>query len=220
MIFLNFKSSIEGTGKNALRLLEIVSNPVYLGIPVIPVVHDFDLYPARKVFPGQLWIQNMDFEYGGTGKNSPETVVNLQLKVGGTFLNHSENKFPDNEKLGNLITKCRSLGIKTLVFASSLDELSSLSLTNPDFLSYEPPELIGSKSTSVAQDQPDIIAKAVEITKKANIPLIVGAGIHSRQDVETSLAFGAVGVAVSSDIVKAGDPGEELFDLSQGFNRL
>ena len=47
--------------------------------------------------------------------------------------------------------------------------------------------------------------------------LIVGAGIKSANDVRASIEFGAVGVAVASDIVTAGDPKKEIIDLASGF---
>ena len=87
---------------------------------------------------------------------------------------------------------------------------------NPDFLAYEPPELIGG-TISVATSQPEIIAKASVITKEAGIPLIVGAGINSCNDVKKSLEFGAVGVAVASDVIKSSNPRDELMDLTEGF---
>ena len=88
---------------------------------------------------------------------------------------------------------------------------------NPNYVAYEPPELIGSLTTSVAQAQPEIITQAHEIANAAGTPLIVGAGVHSREDVKKSLELGAVGVAVASDIVTAKDPRKEILDLVEGF---
>ena len=87
----------------------------------------------------------------------------------------------------------------------------------PTFVSYEPPELVGSKTTSVTQAKPEIITKAVRITKEHDLPLIVGAGIKSANDVRKSLEMGAVGVAVASDIVASENPREEILDLIEGF---
>ena len=98
-----------------------------------------------------------------------------------------------------------------------IKELEKITSLNPDFISYEPPELIGSKDISVATAKPDVIAQAVEISKKSGIPLVVGAGVHSAQDVKKCLSLGAVGVAVASDVMKALDPKKELLDLTEGF---
>jgi thiamine monophosphate synthase len=55
------------------------------------------------------------------------------------------------------------------------------------------------------------------LTKVTNTSLIVGAGVHSRDDVEVAVKLGAVGIAVATDIVKASDPKKELEDLVAGF---
>jgi triosephosphate isomerase len=87
----------------------------------------------------------------------------------------------------------------------------------PTYAAYEPPELIGSKTTSVSKAKPDVIVKAVALSKEAGIPLIVGAGVSSAKDVKTCIELGAVGVAVASDVVVANDPKKELLDLTEGF---
>ncbi|KKR70842.1 MAG: Triosephosphate isomerase, partial [Candidatus Woesebacteria bacterium GW2011_GWA2_40_7b] len=84
-------------------------------------------------------------------------------------------------------------------------------------VSYEPPEFIGSVTTSVAEAKPEIVSQAAGIARSFGLPLIVGAGIHSMDDVRKSLELGAVGVAVATDIVKAEDPKKELLDLTEGF---
>ena len=77
--------------------------------------------------------------------------------------------------------------------------------------------MVGSKKTSVAQAKPEIISQSVEIAKEADLPLIVGAGIKSTEDVRKSIELGAAGVAVASDVVAAKDPKKEILDLVEGF---
>ena len=135
----------------------------------------------------------------------------------GTLLNHSENKFPDFETLSIAHDRAKEVGLKTLIFAKDIEELEKISSLHPDFISYEPPELIGSKDISVAYAKPEVISSATIMSKNAGIPLIVGAGVHSREDVKKCLELGAVGVAVASDIMNAIDPKKELLDLVEGF---
>jgi len=123
----------------------------------------------------------------------------------------------DFEDLAKAVARCLEVDLKTLVFASDLEELKRVLTLKPTYVAYEPPELIGSTTTSVATSQPEIIAKASVLTKEAGIPLIVGAGIASKEDVKKSLELGAVGVAVATDVVKAEDPKKEIVDLTQGF---
>lgn len=87
----------------------------------------------------------------------------------------------------------------------------------PTYVAYEPAELVGSTTVSVAQGKADVIAQASEISRSFSLPLVVGAGIHSQDDVRKSIELGAVGVAVATDIVKATDPKKELVDLIGGF---
>ena len=55
------------------------------------------------------------------------------------------------------------------------------------------------------------------IAKSARLPLIVGAGIKSAEDVRISINMGGAGIAVASDVVKANNPEKELLDLIKGF---
>lgn len=218
MIFVNFKTFKEGSGREAVSLvktLEGVSGEA--NIKIIPCVGALDLKEVVSTTTLEIWIQNIDaVDYGAhTGSVLPEGAVEDGAK--GTLLNHSEHKFQNFDDLVNANKRAQELGLKTLIFASNLDELTKVCELKPTYVSYEPAELIGSTTNSVASAQPDIIAKAVEVSKNAGIPLIVGAGIHSGEDVRKSRELGAVGVAVATDIVKAQNPKEELLDLMDGF---
>lgn len=121
------------------------------------------------------------------------------------------------ENLVKALEKAKILGLKTLIFAASLEELKEVLALKPTYASYEPPELIGRSDISVATAQPEIIAKASVLSKEAGIPLIVGAGISSNKDVKKSIELGATGVAVASYIVKAKDQRAAILDLTEGF---
>lgn len=218
MLFINFKTYQEGTGKNALELIKILEEVAESSqIKIIPVVQATDIKEAVGVSKLEIWTQSIDpVSFGAhTGSILPESV--LEDGAVGTFLNHSEKKFEDINLLQQTINRCSELGLKTLVFASSLEELGNVSSFNPTFVAYEPPEFIGSTTSSVTSAQPDIILKACETAKTHNLPLIVGAGIHSKDDVRKSLELGATGIAVAKDILKAEDPKAELLDLVEGF---
>lgn len=217
MIFINFKTYQEASGTKALSLVSIIEDVALSSqIKIIPVVQIIDLKEIVAKTKLEVWVQKIDpVTYGAnTGSILPEELALSGAR--GTFLNHSENKIPDFEKLKSAIEKAKEVNLKTLVFCSSLEELETNKVLNPDFLAYEPPELIGG-TVSVASSQPDIIAKAAVITKEAGIPLIVGAGVNSREDIKKSLELGAVGVAVASHIVKSQNPRGSLMDLTEGF---
>lgn len=218
MIFLNYKTYESGTGEKALfisKLVEEVSESS--GVKIIPCVQVNDIKDVVSNVSIEVWSQKVDpVTFGAhTGSILPESVFEDGAR--GTLLNHSENRFSDFETLAKAHDRAREVGLKTLIFAKDLDELEKVTSLNPDYISYEPPALIGSKDVSVATAEPDIIAKASEISKTTRIPLIVGAGVHSSTDVKKCLELGVVGVAVASDIMNAVDPRKELLDLVEGF---
>ena len=218
MIFVNFKTYEKGSGSEAIILVKLLEKVAHKSqIKIIPVVQASDIKEISRLSKLEIWTQHVDsVEYGAhTGFILPETV--LEDGAMGTFLNHSEHKFNNCEELEKAVIRAKKVGLKTLVFAANLDELRKVVLLNPTFVSYEPPELVGSKTTSVAEANPWIISEAVEITRENELPLIVGAGIKSAEDVRKSLELGAAGVAVASDIVAAEDSRKEILDLAQGF---
>lgn len=218
MIFINFKTYEEGTGANAASLaktIEEVSRETREKI--IPVVQASDVKEIVETSKLEVWVQAIDpIDPGAhTGGVLPEAVV--ENGAVGTFLNHSEKKIEDYAILSKSVNQAREAGLKTLVFAKDIEELKKVVGLKPTLVSYEPPELVGGKETSVAKAKPQIIKDAAKVAKSARLPLIVGAGIKSAEDVRVSLKLGAMGIAVSSDIVKAADPKSELMDLIRGF---
>src|SRR4030066_450074 len=195
MIFVNFKTYPQGTGAESLgliRILEGVSKEK--NFKIFPVVQASDIKEISELTSLEIWTQHIDpVELGAhTGAILAEAVFEDGAK--GTFLNHSEKKFSNFEDLVKANQRAKEVGLKTLIFAADLEELKKVSDLNPDFVSYEPPELVGSTTATVSTAHPDIIVKASEITKPLNIPLIIGAGVHSREDVMTGIRLGAVGI--------------------------
>lgn len=218
MIFVNYKTFEEGSGLKAVALTKILEEAAKESqIKIIPVVQVIDAESIIASTTLEVWIQHVDpLTYGAhTGWTLPEEVA--KIGVAGVFLNHSEHKFDNFDSLYTATEKAIAANLKTLVFAGNLEELTKVSELGTTYVAYEPPEFIGSTTTSVASAQPEIIAKSAEIARSKGLPLIVGAGVHSMQDVKKSLELGAVGVAVATDIVKATDPKKELMDLVAGF---
>ncbi len=218
MIYLNFKTYKSGTGERALDMAKIAKEiSQECGIKIICVVQPMDIKEISLVVNSEIWSQKIDaVEFGAhTGSILAESVI--EDGAVGTFLNHSEGRFPDFETLSKAHVRAKEVGLKTLIFAKDLEELEKVLFLKPDFVSYEPPALIGRSDVSVATAEPDIIAKAFELSKIKGIPLIVGAGVHSKEDIRKCIELGAVGVAVASDIMNAEDPKKELLDLIDGF---
>jgi triosephosphate isomerase len=218
MIFVNYKAYEEGTGQKGIALTKILEEVAHATqVKVIPVVQIIDAEMVVAATTLEVWIQHVDpVSFGAhTGWTLPEEAA--RVGISGVFLNHSEHKFDNFDNLYTANEKAMSANLKTLIFAGDLDELKKICDLAPTFVAYEPPELIGSTTTSVTQAQPETILKAYEIARGAGVPLVVGAGVHAMEDVKKSLELGAVGVAVATDIVKAADPRKELLDLTEGF---
>jgi len=185
MIFVNFKTYEQGSGHKAValtRILEEVSHATQ--VKIIPVVQIIDAELVVNSTRLEVWIQHIDpVSYGPhTGSTLPEEAVRIGIR--GVFLNHSERKFDDWGQLIKATLRCREVDLKTMIFAGDMDELKRVLELKPTFAAYEPPELIGSTEVSVAEAEPGVIAKASVLAKEAGVPLIVGAGINSRDELK------------------------------------
>jgi len=219
MIFVNFKVYKQGTGEDAVTMAGVLEEvALETQVKIVPVVQASDIKEVTQNSKLEVWSQHVDpVDYGAhTGAVLAEAL--LEDGAVGTFLNHSENKFKSFHDLEAAAGRAANVGLKTLIFAANLRELKKILELSPTYAAYEPPELVGSTKTSVAESKPGVISKAFEITKQKGIPLIVGAGIKSQEDIRISLQLGAVGVAVASDVVKAEDPKKELLELIEGYN--
>ncbi|OGM02312.1 hypothetical protein A2115_01000 [Candidatus Woesebacteria bacterium GWA1_41_8] len=218
MLFVNFKTYEEATGERAVDLTRVLEDvAIATQTKVIPVVQASDVKEIVGITKLEVWSQHVDpINYGAhTGAIIPQAV--FEDGAVGTFLNHSEHKFKkfDDLKLANQMAM--DTGLRTLIFAADPAELKRILPLKPTYVAYEPPELVGSNTTSVARAKPEVIEEAVGVAKNAGLPLIVGAGIKSEEDVRKSMELGAVGVAVASNIVKSEDPKKAVMELIKGF---
>lgn len=218
MIFVNYKTYEEGTGQKALALTKILEEVAHTTqVKIIPVVQAPDIKEIVGSTTLEVWTQKIDaVEFGAhTGSIIPEAV--FEDGAIGSLLNHSESRFATFDDLAKASDRAKEVGLKTLIFAKDIQELKDLTSLTPTYLAYEPPELVGSATISVATAKPEVIREASEIAKTAGLPLIVGAGVHSSQDIKTCLELGAVGVILASGVMKAQDPRKEILELTEGF---
>ena len=200
---INFKTYKNGKEAIALaKKIEKVNRKIIIGVQASDI-HEIVRNTSLEVFA-----QHVDpYEPGRyTGYTIPEGVKASGAK--GTFLNHSEHKL-DLKTIELTIMRCRQAGLKTAVFAKNLREARKIESFKPDFLIYEPPELVAG-DISVSNAKPKIIE---EIAREIKMKFLVGAGIKNRKDVLTALKLGASGIAVSSAITKARNPEKVLREL-------
>lgn len=130
----------------------------------------------------------------------------------GTLLNHSDFRL-DFKTIEETMLELE--GIKICVCCKDVEEGIKISTFDPDFLAFEPPELIGDKDKSVSSEKPEDIQRLVS---SVQVPVFVGAGGHNAQDVKIALEMGAKGILVATDVVKAANPEKELRELAGAFN--
>ena len=217
MIFVNFKSYKEATGENAVKLAiacETVSEQTK--VQIIPVVKALDLWRIKQHVTIPIWLEHIDEKELGAQTGYTTIEAAIQAEAAGTILNHSEHPVT-HEKLQETVERARKLdaSFQIMLLSPDTNVLMRNKSLNPDYLCYEPPELIGSKTESVATTKADVIAEGVQMA--GDIPLIVGAGIKSKEDVVASLRRDAKGVLVASGVVLTERPEEKLLELASAY---
>jgi triosephosphate isomerase len=213
MIVVNFKTYKEATGYRAINLARIckrVMEDTNVRIVAVPQVADL----RNCVETGaECWVQHVDPIQ--QGRNTGWITVEDVEEGGalGTLLNHSEHKLTW-ESLEKTMSLISGMAFQGCICASGLEEAVKCAELKPNYIAYEPPEFIGNSEKSVSSERPEVIEQVV---KAINYPILVGAGIHSVQDVKTAVKLGAKGILVASDVVLSEGQERELRKLTEGF---
>lgn len=218
LFFVNFKNytqAYEGFPKIYQDLEEVAKR--YPQVTTIFAPPPLLLAKVAAVVKIPLWAQHLD-PYP-LGKFTGFLPAEALAKVGavGAFLSHSEHPLDDG-MLEKTVGVAKEAGLLVLIFAATPEAVRNAKELTPNFIAYEPPELIGAgvrEGISVATAKPDIISQAVEAARP--IPLVIGAGIFQREDIRVGLKLGAVGAAASSAIVTAPEPAKVLNELLSAF---
>lgn len=214
VILLNYKTYSQATGKNAVKLTEIVEKlSKKHGVSIVIAPQFVDIAELSKKFKVLVFSQHIDpIEPGkNTGHILPESI---KAAGGiGTLINHSERQVP-LDILEKTIEKAKKLQLITCVCAENLEMSGKTAKLGPDYVAFELPELIGS-GKSISTTEPELVKAVVKHIRDANanvIPLC-GAGISTGEDVYAALKLGTEGVLVASAFTKAEDPRAVLEDF-------
>lgn len=213
MIVVNFKTYKQATGYKAVELANIckqIQEETKIRIVAVPQLADL----RNCVETGaDCWVQHVDPVLPGrnTGWITVEDVEEIGAK--GTLLNHAEHKL-DSQVLEKTMSLIAGMAFEACICADSPEEAERVIKLGPDFVAFEPPELIGSKDKSVASEKPDTIA---QIVKSLDRPVLIGAGVHSAEDIKVGLQMGAKGALLATDVVLAENPEKELRKLATAF---
>lgn len=214
IVILNFKTYLESTGKNALKLAKSCQNVAEeTGVNMMVAPQYGDIYRISQEVEIPVLAQHIDpIDAGGhTGSILPECVK--EAGAVGTLINHSEQRM----QLFNIdaaIKKAFSLGMSSVVCTNNIETSTAAATLNPDFVAIEPPELIGS-GIPVSQAEPEIVEKTVEMIHNINpqVRVLCGAGISTGDDLKAAIDLGSEGVLLASGIILADDPQKALLDL-------
>jgi triosephosphate isomerase len=214
IVILNFKTYLESTGKNALKLAlasEMVAEETGVNMVVAPQCPD--IYSLSREVKIPVFAQHVDAV--DAGGHTGSTLIECVKEAGavGSLINHSEQRM----KLADIDTVVKKTTEKSMVSVlctNNIETSAAAATLKPDFVAIEPPELIGS-GIPVSKAEPEIVEGTVDIIHEINpeVDVLCGAGITTGDDMRAALDLGAVGVLLASGIIMAEDPKEALLNL-------
>src|SRR5664279_179921 len=214
IVIVNFKTYLESTGNNALKLAlasEIVAEET--GVNIIIAPQSPDIYKLSNEVKIPVFAQHVDaVDAGGhTGSSLIECIK--EAGAVGCLVNHSEKRM----KLADMdavVKKAAEISMVSVICTNNIETSAAASTLKPDFVAIEPPELIGS-GIPVSKAEPEIVEGTVDIIHEINpkISVLCGAGISTGDDMRAAMDLGAEGVLLASGIIMAKDPKEALLNL-------
>lgn len=212
ILITNFKTYESATGVQALNLAKLheeVAKEYGVNFAVCPQVVDIWMIASQVNIP--VLAHHFDSVAHGqfTGHVIPEALK--AAGAAGSLLNHAEKRVPFTQ-IADSLNRAREVDFFTIVCARDLKEAKEIAALNPDAVAIEPPELIGG-DVSVSSASPDVIKNSVSAIP--NLPVIVGAGVKTAEDVRIALRLGAKGVLVASGVTRAQDPRKVLSEFAQ-----
>jgi triosephosphate isomerase len=207
MIIVNFKTYLESTGKKAIDLAKQAEKAAKeTGVNIIVAPQFADLAKVTDAVEIPVFAQHIDPIKPGncTGHILAESVI--AAGAVGTLINHSEMQLKIAD-IDSIIKLTQEKKLISCVCTSNPSISAAVAYLNPDIISIEPPELIGT-GIAVSQAQPEAVTNTIRLVRKVNDEAVIlcGAGISRGEDVSIALKLGTHGVLVASGIVKAKDP--------------
>ena len=214
IVILNYKTYLESSGLNALKLAkDLESASIESGITMVAVPQAIDIYRISDETSIPIFAQHIDpiTSGGHTGSNFIDGFV--EAGISGSLINHSENRLKLAD-IDDVVKKCREYDIESCVCTNNIETSKAVAILNPTAVAVEPPELIGT-GIPVSQAQPEVVEDTVREVKAINkdVKVLCGAGITTGDDMKAAMDLGADGVLLASGIVKAESPKDALLDL-------
>ena len=219
LIIINFKSYKEAQGAKAVKLAEeCAAAGGKADVIVVPALHDLAMVSNSVKI--RVFSPHIDIAEHGAYTGHVTAAGLCAAGVRGALVNHSERAV-SRKHVVEAVDVCKRYGLVSVVCAPTLKAVKNvLKDCEPDFIAYEPPELIGG-DVSVTSASQDIIKSAAVMVKKSGrrTKLLCGAGVKTGEDVSVALRLGAVGVLVASGVVKAKKPADAVRNLVSGTDK-
>ncbi len=210
LVLLNFKNYPEALGNKALKLAKKVAKVKKADYQIALAPSMLTIKEIARKVSLPIFAQHTDHVTSGahTGRICAEELRLIGVK--GTLLNHSERKIPFNH-LKEIVKLCKEKKLQVIICASNLTEIRKVIDFDPDYLAYEPKELIGG-DLSITTAKPELLLEAIEMVKETNprTKFLCGAGIRSKEDIGNALLLGANGVLISHAVVRSKNPKQFL----------
>lgn len=221
LIIINFKAYEESTASRAVELAkscEVVAEKYQLNIFVAPQHSDIARV-SQNVRKTKVIAQHIDPLSPGPYTGHVTALSVKEAGAVGTLINHSERKLQIKD-IEACIQLSRRFGLLSICCAEDIRSSQSILGLDPDFLAYEPPELIGS-GISVSKVKPEVVSSVVDLAEKINprTRVLCGAGIVNGEDVRMALDLGTSGILVASGVVKAKNPMSVLVEFAESVSK-
>lgn len=214
-IIVNLKTYKYGSTDRAAALAETCETVAHeTGASIAVAVQNADVHRLSQAVDIPVYAQHLDpHRYGSnTGKDIAETLA--YNGADGVLINHSEDTVP-TDMIEEAVARAQNNTLDAIICIGDPADAEQVAAYGPDFIAYEPPELIGG-DTSVSTAAPELVENAVN---SSTVPVLCGAGIKDGDDVQAALDLGTRGVLIASGVVKADDPEAALYDLVDGIQR-
>ncbi len=214
IIIVNYKTYSQSVGDKSVKLTNIIEDNKEASWSVCPQTADLRMVADETEIP--ILAQHVDGIEPGS--NTGHVLCDTMKEAGavGTLINHSEKRLKISE-IERIVEICKEKDLMTIVCANNPKVAAAAAAFCPDFVAYEPPELIGG-DISVSSAKPELIREAVEKVKDVNpkVEVLCGAGVKDGNDVKKALELGTKGVLLASGLVKSDKPVEVIKDLESG----
>jgi triosephosphate isomerase len=207
VIIVNFKAYAESTGNRAIELAKKAERAYKeTGVNIVVAPQFTDLCRVAEAVEIPVFAQHIDPIAPGAFTGQVQVDAVKEAGVVGTLINHSEKQL----KLADIdavVRLAREKDLVSCVCTNNPSVSAAVAYLQPDIISIEPPELIGT-GVAVSMAQPEVVTNTVRLVRKVNEHAVIlcGAGISHGEDVSVALKLGTQGVLVASGIVKAKDP--------------